>query len=181
MFGSVFWFLEITEWRFVSFRLYNILKYLKDICSVWYLDGISVRCFLKYLEQNISTCINFSEGTLNAFNDVEDSWWLNGKRRVLYCLLWMAKFLMAFGRKAFCPANVSWWSFPFCFCLPFDETSMFWHSISFRMWVSTGFGSGRAYIKTPTHMHLQFINEAETFHVIRFLYEFAIQMELPNK
>ena len=37
------------------------------------------------------------------------------------------------------------------FLLLFGETSLFWHSISFRMWVSAGFGSGRAYIKTPTH------------------------------
>ena len=48
--------------------------------------------------------------------------------------------------------------------------------------VSAGFGSGRECIHQATNPHvLQIINEAETLHVIRFLYAIAIQMEQPNK
>ena len=63
------------------FRLYNIW----NICSVRYLDGISVRCFIKYLEQNISTCINFS--TVKVFNYV-DYWWLTNGKIFMACFGW---------------------------------------------------------------------------------------------
>ena len=56
------------------FRYYNIWNIWKIFCSVWYLDGISVRCFLKYLEQIFQLALISVEGTVNAFNDGDGIW-----------------------------------------------------------------------------------------------------------
>ena len=61
--------------------------------------------FLNIWSKNFQLALISVEGTVNVFNEFEDIWWLNGKRRIFQCLLWMAKFVMAFGWKAFCPAN----------------------------------------------------------------------------
>ena len=76
--------------------------------------------------------------------------WRNSETRIS-CFDRDGEILMAVEGKTFRPANVSWGSFPFCFCCLLMKLTLFWHSIFCRMWVSTGFGSGRAYIKTPTH------------------------------
>ena len=137
---------------------------MKDICSIRYLDGISVRCFFKYLDQRNFNLYKFQhcEGLQLCWRQLVAEGWqvtrlslldMDGEilRRDFHCFDRDGEILMAVERKTFRPANVSWWSFPFCFCCLLMKLTLFWHSISCRMWVSTGFGSGRAYIKTPTH------------------------------
>ena len=98
------------------------------------------------MEQIFQLALISVEGTVNAFNDGDDIWWLSCERRIFHCLLLDGELcVMAFGKRLSCSSNVIWWSFSiFDSIVPIDETFLLLtFYLFFRMWVSAGFGCRR--------------------------------------
>ena len=98
-------------------------------------------CFFKYVKQRNFNLYKFQhcEGLQLCWRQLVAEGWqvtrlslldMDGEilRRDFHCFDRDGEILMAVERKTFLPANVSWWSFPFCSCCLLMKLTLFWHS-----------------------------------------------------
>ena len=137
------------------------MKYLKDICSVWYLMLAFVLWMLsKIFRANISTYVNFSWRLCSCLHDDVGIWWLGCKQCIFPAYFGWRKFGMAFGRRSSFSANVSWWAFSiFILLCNLIKPCWYWHSFSSLGCESVGLGVVGIYVRHQASHHLQFVDE----------------------
>ena len=116
---SVFWFLIITEWRFVSLKnliFWNIWR-IFVLIDIWCWH-LCCRCFLKYLEQIFKLALISVEGGDHAFNDGVGIWRIDCRHLPMLTFRWQ--------KGAAADDSFGWRKTQFQ-CMLLDGENLVWH------------------------------------------------------